>query len=76
MAAGCCTVVKLPESAPHFSSLFEKLIAQCVDTDFVRVVQGAAPEVTKARIAPLYNIHQWTEMLVLFPASRAAMGSQ
>lgn len=76
MAAGCCTVVKLPEATPHFSSLFEKLIAKCVDTDFVRVVQGAAPETTKARIAPLHYNHRWTEMLVLFPASRASMGSQ
>ena len=76
MAAGCCTVVKLPESAPHFSSLFEKLIAKCVDTDFVRVVQGAAPEATKARIAPLHYNHRWTEMPVSFPASRVAMGSQ
>jgi acyl-CoA reductase-like NAD-dependent aldehyde dehydrogenase len=51
MAAGCCSVIKLPESVPHFSALFEKLMAECVDTDFVRVVQGAVPESTKARIA-------------------------
>ena len=57
MAAGCCTVVKLPETMPHFSSLFEKLMAKCVDTDFVRVVQGAAPEATKASIPPFHYNH-------------------
>jgi acyl-CoA reductase-like NAD-dependent aldehyde dehydrogenase len=72
MAAGCCTVVKLPESAPHFSTLFEKLIAECVDTDFVRVVQGAVPETTKASLA---NGLWRTETITLFPAARAAMGS-
>lgn len=76
MAAGCCTVVKLPETTPHFSSLFEKLMAECVDTDFVRVVQGAEPEATKVSIPPFHYSRQSSELLLLFPASRAAMGSQ
>jgi acyl-CoA reductase-like NAD-dependent aldehyde dehydrogenase len=50
MAAGCCSVIKLPEATPHFSTLFEKLITQCVDTDFVRVIQGAVPETSKASV--------------------------
>ena len=76
MAAGCCTVVKLPETAPHVSALFEKLMAECVDTDFVRVVQGAVPETAKASVATLHYMLWGTETIVLFPASRAAMGSQ
>lgn len=76
MAAGCCTVIKLPETAPHFSTLLGKLMAKCVDTDFVRVVQGAVPETTKASISSLQYGHQRTEMTVSFPASRASMGSQ
>lgn len=76
MAAGCCTVVKLPEATPHFSTLFEKLMAKCVDTDFVRIVQGAVPETTKASSLTFPDIRQKTEAIVLFPASRTAMGPQ
>ena len=76
MAAGCCTVVKLPEATPHFSALFEKLMAECVDTDFVRIAQGAVPETTKASIPTFPYSRQRTDSIALFPASRVAMGPQ
>lgn len=46
IAAGCCTVIKPSELAPHFAQLLAKLVPKYLDPDAYRVVTGAVPEIT------------------------------
>lgn len=47
LAAGNAVVLKPSESAPAMSSLLAELIPKYLDSDLVRVVNGAVPESTK-----------------------------
>ncbi|KAI0035789.1 NAD-aldehyde dehydrogenase [Vararia minispora EC-137] len=47
LAAGCTVAFKPSEQTPHASALFAELMPKYVDTDVVRVVNGAIPETTK-----------------------------
>ncbi|TFK73415.1 NAD-aldehyde dehydrogenase [Pluteus cervinus] len=47
LAAGCATVIKPSEATPAFSSLLAELVPKYLDSDLVRVVNGAVPETSK-----------------------------
>lgn len=47
IAAGNATVIKPSESTPAVSSLLTELIPKYLDSDIVRVVNGAVAEATK-----------------------------
>eukprot|EP01064_Diplonema_japonicum_P003444 TRINITY_DN1221_c0_g3_i1.p1 TRINITY_DN1221_c0_g3~~TRINITY_DN1221_c0_g3_i1.p1 ORF type:complete len:511 (+),score=140.18 TRINITY_DN1221_c0_g3_i1:62-1594(+) len=46
IAAGNCAVIKPSEMAPACGELLEKLINKYMDTECIKVVQGAVPETT------------------------------
>jgi aldehyde dehydrogenase (NAD+) len=50
LAAGCCAVLKLPESLATTTPLLAALVAKYLDPDVVRVVQGAVDEMTAASL--------------------------
>lgn len=46
LAAGNCMVIKPSEMAPRSAEMVEKIVKECLDTDCVKVVQGAIAETT------------------------------
>eukprot|EP00514_Thraustochytrium_sp_LLF1b_P011247 CAMPEP_0184548718 /NCGR_PEP_ID=MMETSP0199_2-20130426/6369_1 /TAXON_ID=1112570 /ORGANISM="Thraustochytrium sp., Strain LLF1b" /LENGTH=494 /DNA_ID=CAMNT_0026943353 /DNA_START=65 /DNA_END=1549 /DNA_ORIENTATION=+ len=47
IAAGNCAIIKPSEMAPACAQLMETLVHKYLDTDCVRVIQGAIPETTR-----------------------------
>ncbi len=56
IAAGNCAVLKPSELSPATSALIAKLIPEYMDTDAVRVVEGAVPETTALLELPFDHI--------------------
>jgi aldehyde dehydrogenase (NAD+) len=49
IAAGCTVLLKPSEQTPACSSLMAELLHKYLDSDIVRVVNGAIPETTRVR---------------------------
>ncbi|KAF9477627.1 aldehyde dehydrogenase [Pholiota conissans] len=47
IAAGCCTLLKLSEIAPHYASFIAENLPKYLDKDAFRVALGGVPEITK-----------------------------
>jgi aldehyde dehydrogenase (NAD+) len=56
IAAGNCAILKPSELAPATSALMAKIVPQYMDTDCVRVVEGAVPETTALLELPFDHI--------------------
>ena len=56
IAAGNCAVLKPSELAPATSKLMAKIVPEYMDTDCVRVVEGAIPETTALLELPFDHI--------------------
>lgn len=56
IAAGNCAILKPSELAPATSKLMAKLVPEYMDTDCVRVVEGAIPETTALLELPFDHI--------------------
>jgi aldehyde dehydrogenase (NAD+) len=47
IAAGCCTVLKLSEIAPHYSALLSELTPKYLGSSVFKIVLGSVPETTE-----------------------------
>jgi len=56
IAAGNCAVIKPSELAPATSALMARLVPEYLDTDCVRVIEGAVPESTALLELPFDHI--------------------
>lgn len=56
IAAGNCAILKPSELAPATSKLIAKIVPEYMDTDCVRVVEGAVPETTALLELPFDHI--------------------
>lgn len=50
IAAGNAVAIKGPESTPATTALMTELVAEYLDKDLVRVINGAVPETTRVRL--------------------------
>jgi len=55
IAAGNCAVIKPSEYTPHVSAVISKLISECFDESYVRVIQGGQ-ETTSALLQAPFDI--------------------
>ena len=68
LAAGCCAVLKLPESLATTTPLLAALVTKYLDPGVVRVVQGAVDEMTAA--SPFFHLSE-RALTIYSPATQA-----